>query len=127
MRADRCVLHLNSSNPMSRLNSMEMDGYSGIPITLPYLKCLEDVTEEGKKKYQPYVFEEPKEVFVKIKRPPVIVDGLTIRQRRAYEMHMSGVPTEDIARSMKTSSNSICNMISVAKKKLRGTNNVSEG
>jgi DNA-binding NarL/FixJ family response regulator len=110
---------------MNRINSIEMDGYSGIPITLPHLKCLDDVIEEGKKKYQPYVFKE-QEVFVKVARPPVFVGGLTIRQRRAYEMHKRGILSEDIARSMKTSSNSVRAMISVARRILENNQNKGE-
>ena len=117
MTIDRCVLYLTSANPMTRISAMETDGKGKIPITLPFVKCLEDLTHDGEQKYQPYVFKEAPEVFVRISEP-LFVNGLTIRQRKAYEMHKGGVSTEDIARSMKTSSSSVRRMIFVAKTKL---------
>jgi hypothetical protein len=116
---DKCVVYVSSMNPMSRLNFVEVDGKQKIPITLPRLKILDDCEEEGQKKYHPYVVENYKR-----KRKPEeqtmtgVADGLTIRQRRAYELFRQGESVVDIARGMRTSFDSVRNMIYVAKKKM---------
>ena len=118
MNTDRCVLYLNSSNPMTRLNSMDVDGKTRVPVTLPYLKCLEDVVDDLGQKYRPY---KHVEVFVR-EKPLEVSNALTIRQRRAYEMRKQGFPVSEIAKSMRASNNSVRAMISVAKAKIEGKN-----
>ena len=116
---DKCIVYVSSMNPMARLNFVDVDGKQRIPITLPRVKILDDWEEEGQKKYHPYVVGN----YKRKRRPEEqsafgVADGLTIRQRRAYELFLQGEAVVDIARKLKTSSESARNMVYVAKKKL---------
>ena len=115
---ERCVIHLTSVSP-TRLGYIDVNGKMKVPITLPRVKCLDDEEEDGEVKYQPYKPEPiTKTVIEPVKLREGICAGLTIRQRKAFELHVDGVSTKDIAALFRTSSSSVRNMISTARLKL---------
>lgn len=116
---EKCVVYIASNNPMARLNFVDIDGKQRVPITLPRLKILDDLEEDGRKKYHPYVVENYRSRRLSEDQlGKGEADGLTIRQRRAYELFAQGESASSIARGMKTSTDSVRNMIYKARVKL---------
>lgn len=113
---EKCVLHLPSLNPMSRINNESNEGLRRVPVTLPFVSCLD------REKYKPYTEEShpplPRSVRQAAVLPRKPSTGLTIREKGSYEMFKAGMKVADIARHFHTSTNSIRSMIYKARLKL---------
>lgn len=115
MKIEKCVVYVATLNPMTRINYAVVDGARRVPITLPRLKCLE---EHDDVKYHPYKEDEPLPIKKKDLPLPKPDQQLSIREKRAYELHKAGVQVKDIAHEFHTSNNSVRAMISRARVKL---------
>lgn len=122
MNIDKCVFYVVTQNPMTRINCSVVDGQRKVPVTLPRLKCLQDLETGKEPKYFPYTNAEI--AVLKETKGEDSVDGkqLTIRERKAYELFNLGVKVKYIAREFRDSNNRVRSLIHNAQVKL-GVNN----
>lgn len=112
MNIEKCVVYIVSQNPMARINSAVVEGQKRVPVSLPRLKCLEGEDE----KYLPY--EDSDVALLKKEKSINIENGLTVREKKAYDLFKSGIQVKYIAREFRDSNNRVRAMIQKAKLKL---------
>lgn len=89
-------------------------------ISLPRLKCLEEVYKKYETNFPPFAAIEPSKKMIACRGP----DGLTDNERLAIGMHKNGLTSRQIAEAMSVSQDRARKLVSNARKAiLRKENN----
>lgn len=109
MSLERCVLYISTVDTASRSGAVIVNGKYRVPITLPKVKCLDELSD----KYFPYDNHDPiigkqlHEELAKIQESPLKNEKCTERELRFYELSKSGMNVKDIASAFVTSNDEV--------------------